>query len=122
VVPIVIASGLGALLFAVLFGLINIGPSDDWLVGGVAKFILSVMAAGLAVRILLVFLQRLFTRHTLTEDCLMVERGILSRSTNDIYSVTARSVSDEAVSTAQLGIASSACGLLAMTRPGVIPR
>jgi hypothetical protein len=41
-------------------------------------------------------------------------------ATNDISPVTARSVSDEAVSAAQLGIASSACGLLAMTRPGVI--
>jgi hypothetical protein len=41
-------------------------------------------------------------------------------TTNDINPVTARSVSDEAVSATQLGIAASACGLLAMTRSGVI--
>ena len=84
VVPVLMASFLGASLFAVLFAFLNIGISDEAFIASLTNFVLVVMAAGLGIRVFLIFLRRLFTRYTLTSDHLVVKRGILSRSEKTI--------------------------------------
>ena len=75
---------LGAPIFAALFVYLNIGLDSEPAFVGFANFVVVLMMLGFGARAFAILLRRLFTKHRLTADHLIVERGILARSEKTI--------------------------------------
>jgi len=84
VVPVLIGTFLGGLIFAPLLIYLNVVLDAESFAAGIFNFLLVIMVVGFGVRVFFIFLGRLFTKYSLTSDHLIVERGILSRSEKTI--------------------------------------